>query len=287
MTGPADSAAAAFGGAVPRRRDARPAQGDSGQVAQRQLAWQREMERAQMTGWFKSTAVARENPAASPELATDKRPHREAKGDEHNKRGASTQANRAEAARASLTERPQSSDANALGKAPVAGAGSFALRAVTSALAQRRVATELEPAAASDVRVDARLSYRWRSPMPVDPLPETVVSTDSKVDAAAESRSEPAAPLAPLRLHEESTPQGQAVWFAMRDDDEALTALLPRLVADLQRGLRERGQRLYQVVCNGRLVWLDDAPASLAGPVSRSGDHNSRSVSDSTYFKEA
>ena len=42
----------------------------------------------------------------------------------------------------------------------------------------------------------------------------------------------------------------------MRADDEALAAMLPRIVADLQRGLlQKRGQRLCQVVCNGRLVW--------------------------------
>lgn len=51
-------------------------------------------------------------------------------------------------------------------------------------------------------------------------------------------------------------PEGRAVWIAMRADDDALAAMLPRIVTDLQRGmLQDRGQRLYQVVCNGRLVW--------------------------------
>ena len=49
---------------------------------------------------------------------------------------------------------------------------------------------------------------------------------------------------APLRLHEEAMPEGQAVWIAMRADDEALAAMLPRIVADLQRGLWQDRQRL-------------------------------------------
>jgi len=69
--------------------------------------------------------------------------------------------------------------------------------------------------------------------------------------------------LAPVRLHEESTPKGQAVWIAMRADDATLAAMLPQWVADLQRGMRTRGERLHQVVCNGQIVWRDGVSTPL------------------------
>lgn len=77
------------------------------------------------------------------------------------------------------------------------------------------------------------------------------------------------APVAPVRLHEESTLKGQAVWIAVRADDVQLLSMMPQWIADLERGMRSRGDRLHQVVCNGRLVWRDgswqsDAPTNAA-----------------------
>lgn len=82
------------------------------------------------------------------------------------------------------------------------------------------------------------------------------------------------APVAPVRLHEESTPKGQAVWIAVRADDFQLLSMMPQWIADLERGIRARGDRLHQVVCNGRLVWRDgtwhsDALTSAAPPEGR------------------
>lgn len=79
------------------------------------------------------------------------------------------------------------------------------------------------------------------------------------------------APVAPVRLHEESTLEGQAVWIAVRADDVQLLSMMAQWVADLERGMRLRGDRLHQVVCNGRLVWRDgawhsDAPTNAASP---------------------
>ncbi|MCY1384061.1 hypothetical protein D9M69_722640 [compost metagenome] len=45
----------------------------------------------------------------------------------------------------------------------------------------------------------------------------------------------------------------------MRADDQALAALLPRLVLDLQRAQALQGRQLHQVVCNGELVWRSGA----------------------------
>lgn len=80
-----------------------------------------------------------------------------------------------------------------------------------------------------------------------------------------------AAAVAPVRLHEESTLKGQAVWIAVRADDVQLLSMMPQWIADLERGMRLRGDRLHQVVCNGRLVWRDgtwhsDAPINAASP---------------------
>ncbi|RIX79090.1 hypothetical protein D3H34_15220 [Acidovorax cavernicola] len=79
-----------------------------------------------------------------------------------------------------------------------------------------------------------------------------------EVRAASTNRT-----LALVRLHEESTSKGQAVWIAMRADDATLAAMLPQWVADLQRGMRTRGERLHQVVCNGRIVWRDGVSTPL------------------------
>jgi hypothetical protein len=79
----------------------------------------------------------------------------------------------------------------------------------------------------------------------------------------------------------------------MRADDDALTAMLPRIVADLQRAISlERGQRLYQVVCNGKLVWRDvaDAAASVdssTGNSSSSGVDRRSTVFDTFQSKGA
>ena len=114
---------------------------------------------------------------------------------------------------------------------------------------------------------------------------------DAEAEAATESRAQQPSTSdaqAPLRLHEESMPEGQAVWIAMRADDGALAAMLPRIVADLQRGmLQDRGQRLYQVVCNGRLVWRADVEAPVAGDTSIPGGDSRPTAVDSFHSKGA
>ena len=98
---------------------------------------------------------------------------------------------------------------------------------------------------------------------------EPVRSAQGRTQAMAQARGVEASAmptsrtLAPVRLHEESTPKGQAVWIAMRADDATLAAMLPQWVADLQRGMRTRGERLHQVVCNGQIVWRDGVSTPL------------------------
>lgn len=124
-----------------------------------------------------------------------------------------------------------------------------AARTATAPFAEGGAATAV-PVVEGRVQVDAQQAVRWASRhAPADAQPEP--------QPLAASLETPA----PLRLHEESWPQGQAVWIAMRADDDTLRAMLPQIVADLQRGLQDRGQQLHQVVCNGRLVWRDGAAA--------------------------
>ena len=73
----------------------------------------------------------------------------------------------------------------------------------------------------------------------------------------------------------------------MRADDDALIAMLPRLVADLQHGLLQRGERLHQVVCNGRLVWRDGTFALPDDRFISRFDDNRRAFFDSIDPKEA
>lgn len=108
--------------------------------------------------------------------------------------------------------------------------------------------------------------------------PEGTSSESEAMNAAAVLKLTAEFSPAPLRLHEETRLGGQAVWIAMRADDQTLVSILPRLVSDLERGMRERGKRLHQVVCNGRLVWRD-------GVAMPSGSHSN--TFDSFDPKEA
>jgi hypothetical protein len=68
---------------------------------------------------------------------------------------------------------------------------------------------------------------------------------------------------APLRLHAEASPAGHTVWIALRADDGGLLNMLPQIVLDLQRGFAQRGHRLLAVVCNGREVWREPSTATF------------------------
>jgi hypothetical protein len=66
----------------------------------------------------------------------------------------------------------------------------------------------------------------------------------------------------PWNLHLESTSEGALAWIAMHDADAAEGTLLSTLVPQLREELAAQGRHLYQVVCNGRLIWRDPtAPA--------------------------
>ncbi|ODV19263.1 MAG: hypothetical protein ABT25_26780 [Variovorax sp. SCN 67-20] len=96
--------------------------------------------------------------------------------------------------------------------------------------------------------------------------------------------------LQPVRLHEETTVHGQAIWVAMHADEATLAAVLPGIVSDLRNGLHAQGRRLYQVVCNGRLIWREEAPAApgeLSAADRGATAHGDVGMFDSILSKEA
>ncbi|WP_139188807.1 hypothetical protein [Variovorax sp. OV700] len=240
-----------------------------GETEQRQLAWQREMERAQMTAWFKpSVATSQRSAAGPPNHREDAAARQEARGG--GKRPRAPVGAEGGDAILSRTALPASLIADL-----TAGTGGGDMRGQpprTTASAYARTPTIFitEQGAESKVPSDTQV-LRMEVIRPsagtrvIDDLAKTLtgapteIRPDSRPKASMPSEQTPAL----LRLHEETLPEGQAVWIAMRADDEALAAMLPQIVADLQRGLSQsRGQRLCQVVCNGRLVWRAGASAT-------------------------
>jgi hypothetical protein len=278
---------AASGATPPSRRGGASPSAGGDDAAQRQLAWQREMERAQMTGWFKpASAGGTDTAAESANRAIDERARGQGGSERRGGSRRFLQANPLDAAGLTVAPAAGSPVASPMAER-AAGASAFAVRAATGVSTPPSTAVEVEPTAASDFRIESRLPLRQGAQANMGLEVRTPSRMDDSTDAASDAlQAKPSEQLAPVRLHEEATPQGQAVWIAMRADDDALTAMLPQLVADLQHGLLERGQRLHQVVCNGRLVWREGAPA-LPDHKLISRIDNCRAYFDSIDSKEA
>jgi hypothetical protein len=216
-----------------------------GNAQERQLAWQREMERVQLSDWFKPNPASRDG-AAAPQ-------------------------------RTSPTRNPDAHRSDTQGSPPLMPVKralfSNTLASTFSTVMSEQASDRAPRGPASGQPVAARVLPRSEAgDIPIlYGAPTTVPLVDGRSFAkalpdnaairidAAESRPRlPTASGEPppiLRLHAEPRPEGQAVWIAMRANDDAMRAMLPGIVADLQRVLRERGERLHLVVCNGRPVW--------------------------------
>lgn len=258
---PADNIAAPSGTALPARRNTPQAAATGDEAAQRQLAWQREMERAQLAGWFKPGAVGTQEASAP----ASKRPQQSPQGDRREKHreshGPAQEKTLPPALGVSVAAlRPVSQTSAWMSLNGEAVVGLPAQGTAARALVERQPVPEFDSAAESRLRLGVRTFERLAPHAAAAFAPEAAASQDEAADAAAAPQAAAETLLAPLRLHEETRLRGQAVWIAMRADDQTLVSMLPRLVSDLERGMRERGQRLHQVVCNGRLVWRDGVP---------------------------
>ncbi|RSZ40090.1 hypothetical protein EJO66_08085 [Variovorax beijingensis] len=277
---PADNIAAPSGTALSARRNMPQAAATGDEAAQRQLAWQREMERAQLAGWFKpgaadtqeASAPASKRPQQSPQDKSREQHREKSHGPAQEKTLPPALGVSVAALRPALQGSPwMSLNGETVAGLPAQGPGA-------RALVERQPVPEFDSAAESRLRLGVRTFERLAPHAAAASAPEAAASQDEAADAAAAPQAAAETLLAPLRLHEETRLRGQAVWIAMRADDQTLVSMLPRLVSDLERGMRERGQRLHQVVCNGRLVWRDG--------VAMPGDSHS-STFDSIDPKEA
>lgn len=257
-------------------------------AALQQAVWQRAMEQAQVAAWFKPPVTQGQGSTAAQPVRGPEASSRKGMGDVGSTAGTSIGSVPGGAVSWSVA----SSDALAMGvrigAGHAIGGAAQVSRAAAYFLGETALVALAETAVEAKVPADARTFCGAGSVQsasePVDdnaPGPQADVLSDPVAAKASMSEIQ-----TPLRLHEETMPQGQAVWIAMRADDEVLAAMLPRIVADLQRAMtQDRGQRLYQVVCNGRLVWRDRADAPMSeGSSIPDGDHR-QSVFDSDYSK--
>ena len=98
--------------------------------------------------------------------------------------------------------------------------------------------------------------------------PDAAIAKPGERSASAQTPGTAAAndQPAPVRVYSETTAQGQAVWIAMRADGDSVDSAMPQILAQLRQDLARRGQRLAQLVCNGRLVWTAPTGVDLPFP---------------------
>ena len=282
------SAAAFNTAALPARQGSLAGQGDA---AQQQVAWQREMERAQMANWFKPPVATGKSNAAAPSVRAPEAPARNGMIDGAKAPGAIVGSHPAVVALQPAMPMEPLVAGLRIGVADVFEGAAQVPRASARFFAEMRPGVIAEAPSETTVLADVQVRRGASLLRTAGEYVADSGSPDAEVEAVSESRTQPASTpdaQAPLRLHEESMPEGQAVWIAMRADDDALAAMLPRIVADLQRGmLQDRGQRLCQVVCNGRLVWRADADTPAVGDTSIPGSDSRPSTVDSFHSRGA
>ncbi|MBF9266302.1 hypothetical protein, partial [Paracidovorax cattleyae] len=65
-----------------------------------------------------------------------------------------------------------------------------------------------------------------------------------------------------MRVHAQWSDAGAQLWLGMDGTADQVGFQAAAVVPSLERALREQGQRLVRVVCNGRVVFDAFAPAS-------------------------
>ena len=191
-------------------------------------AWQREMERAQMAGWFQpplgadSSAHAQTHPGPmepAPEPTSVVLP---ATQTDHQADPFHPGPSHAPALVMGTAYGLPSMPLSARAPASPSGASSLmALRAVVTAAAQEHIGREA------------------LAPARVQP---------------ASAAAEPPQP-ADIRLHIEAAAQGAAVWIGLPAQDDEPPARLDALLQTLRERLRQEGTALHSLTVNGRTVW--------------------------------
>lgn len=226
------------------------------EAAQR-LAWQREMEHAQLGAWFRSPAQQKQA-APSDAQATPRRSSSANGTGAEPAQGRTVRAERSTQLRAEAMPR---ASARASVHAAMAASPSFApqagarLPAMSNGEGMPPVDERTLPT--GNTLTPGKL-HRKLAPQGLQ-LETTPTESPSAGSGAMSARTaeQPA-----IRLHMEHAPQGATVWIAMHDQDAVQGPMVASLLKELRDEFATRGERLHQLICNGRLLWRDGGPAS-------------------------
>jgi hypothetical protein len=204
--------------------------------ASSEAAWQREMERAQIAGWFQPAARATTAYTSPSVTSASSARTTERLGTAY----ADTQYALIDPP-ATDTASPPSASSTQHGN-PV----SPAMRIESESIAERPVvATEAVTMTPAEQRLDV-VRHAWAQCM--DPAARG--ASTAATSAATRAQESPA-----IRLHVEHAVDSVAVWIGANPDDPMIAHQLPLLLGELRRTLHEQGLRLASLTLNGRTVW--------------------------------
>lgn len=227
----------------------------------RRQAWLREMERAQLAGWFAGQRSPEPRTAPPKTSAVP---------------GISSATARAGAqGRAQPQERAAGPAQPVVGRTSVAASGTVVHQQVSGSaggapppgVRAGEGAEHAEPIQVSAPPVATR-TIPWVLPQV---LPNRcLVGLPDDATAPKTTGSQPMPPdtaASPTHLHMEAGPHGERVWIALRADAQAIEAMRPALVAEVRRALRAQGLALGELVCNGQSLWMaGENPPSATTP---------------------
>jgi hypothetical protein len=223
-----------------------PARGNERQVAEHRLAWQREMERAQMDDWLAhgplKTAAAQLAKPGARELAGMVRGH-----------GAAGREVRADAP----DQGQQAPHDRTVQLAKALGFFGNVQAATTVSGADHAEGCAVEPSTPADP-ADVHAIRTWGFAPPVLAGPDTrSAAHESAPPSVGVTRTREqgvdgrAAPSPPIRLHADWSSEGVRLWIGL--DAGALEHMAP-IAAHVRQWMRGQGVRVLSLACNGRPV---------------------------------
>lgn len=268
-----------------------------GQNASDESAWQREMERAQLAGWFHSTtkdghgeaSVDKVGDSAPTATLSPKNSRLSAANQQttasltlsHAQNQASGRWSGHQISAAPRTQTTLQAVATIIKPGVTTGQSGQTwldhtplLVALGQALSMSAEATPTSDTASgkSTDAPGAALEYPVMALSVISPLrPQStsVRPTDhTHVESASEVSSDGHMPLTEespsIRLHAEWSPDGVTVWLGIDGDPTTIGARLAVVVSELQRALADQKQELRALVCNGKTVFEEGAVSSVA-----------------------